>query len=122
MVWTAGLNAKNLCGVKMASPDGKNATLSFSAKHDLAILIKNIENQVTHFQYVGKSGRLESEGQAVEVVPVEPEATVYVAEGIIRGCVIKAEKRNGKRILYVEELFYTGKNGPRIETEIIELE
>ncbi|MEH6437360.1 hypothetical protein [Massilia sp. DD77] len=116
------LSAKNLCGVKVVGGDGKKANLSISNKEDLAILSRSDLGQRAPIYYSLKSGRLEREGIPVAEIDAEMDSTVYVADGIVRGCVIRTEERNGKKVLYLEELFHAPKQEPRIETQIIELE
>jgi hypothetical protein len=122
LLCSGGLEAKDLCGVKVLGGYDKKVKLSISDKDDLFILSRSDLGEKMPIQYSLKAGRLEREGRPVEELAAELGSTIYVAESIVRGCVIKAEERHGRIVLYLEELFHTPKQEPRIETQIIELE
>ena len=122
LLCSAGLQAKNLCGVRISGVDNKKASFSISNTSDLTILSRADAGDKSAMQYSLKAGRLEQDGKPVEALSAEYGSTVYVAEGNVRGCVIKAEERDGRKVLYVEELFHAPKRAPRIETQFIELE
>lgn len=113
---------KNLCDVQVAGKTDEAVSLSISHKGNLVILSRHDLGEKPSIQYDVKSGQLEKAGKRIDAISVDYGSTVYVADGNIRGCVIKPEKRDDRKVLYVEELFHPSKTGPRIETQIVELE
>lgn len=114
--------ASSLCGVEKTSARDGELEIVFDGKVDVDILATDDSGAIPQRAYEMRNGKLKKAKKDAPSVLVTKGSWVYVSEGVERSCSLLYDEVDGKKTLYIEELFHKAKHPPRITTELINID
>ena len=114
--------ANSLCGVAKASASDGGMQIVFDGSVDVDILATDDSGASPSRGYEMRRGKLKKDNKDVGGVLVTTGSWIYLSEGVERSCSLLYEEVDGKKTLYIEELFHKANHPPRITTEVIDID